>query len=101
MDMAIILSKNTGAIFPHELGVYERLHRCNEVGSELNFCIRHNRHKNCLSLVEFFEEILICKVYRDGDKPTFVRLLKGGGRAQTLGFQCLTDSGPLKFIFVY
>jgi hypothetical protein len=47
----------------------------------------------------FFEEIINCMVYRDGDKPTIVRPLIGGGRSQNLGFQCITNSGLLIITF--
>jgi competence protein ComEA len=47
-----------------------------------------------------FERIVISKVYRDGDKQAIVRLLTGGGRTQTSGFQCLTEPGPVNFIFI-
>ena len=47
---------------------------------------------------DFFEEIVNCKVYRDGDKPTIVRPSIGGGRSQNLGFQCITNSGLFNII---
>ena len=47
-----------------------------------------------------FEGIFNFIVYRDGDKPTLVRLPAGGGRAKSSGIQCFIEAGSINFNFI-
>ena len=53
-----------------------------------------------MNLRNYFEAIFNFIVYRDGDKPTLVRLPAGGGRAKSSGIQCFIDAGLVNF-FLY
>lgn len=57
------------------------------------------RHKNCSEVWSLFEKILIRKVYRLGDKPTFV-CLPNGGRTKNSWVQCFFKAGPVIFNFI-
>jgi competence protein ComEA len=53
-----------------------------------------------VDLRNYFEAIFNFIVYRDGDKPTLVRLPAGGGRAKSSGVQCFTEAGSVNFNFM-
>ena len=53
-----------------------------------------------MNLRNYFEAIFNFIVYRDGDKPTLVRLPAGGGRAKSSGIQCFIEAGSINFNFI-